>query len=307
MNANISCVELRQLFDRGGIVLVDVMTPEDYERCHVAGAHNACVYEMAFLERIVECGVNHETALVIYDATGKTRTAETAREKLIRAQYRSVTVLTGGLSAWRSAGYPVEGANQDGITAAPLRDGNYSIDLEKSKLEWMGRNMNKRHYGRIAIAGGELTVRNALPTGGRIELDMSAISNLDLQDEGWRDLLIRHLKSDDFFEVARFPTATFDLTDWEPVSGAPAGSPNGIAKGSLIIKDASRPVSFPAIVSREDDGSINAHAALDIDRTLWNVCYGSGKLYERLGMHLVHDLISLELFVVARWCRAFQV
>jgi hypothetical protein len=53
-------------------------------------------------------------------------------------------------------------------------------------------------------------------------------------------------------------------------------------------------------MSQEDDGSIKAHAALDIDRTFWNVRYGSGKLYERLGMHLVHDLISLELFVVAR-------
>jgi hypothetical protein len=50
----------------------------------------------------------------------------------------------------------------------------------------------------------------------------------------------------------------------------------------------------------QEDGTLKAQAALDIDRTLWNVCYGSGRLYERLGMHLVNDLISIELFIVAR-------
>jgi hypothetical protein len=70
--------------------------------------------------------------------------------------------------------------------------------------------------------------------------------------------------------------------------------------GSLIIKDTTHPMCFPAIVAAQDDGSLKAQAAFNLDRTLWNVCYGSGKLYERLGMHLVNDLISIELFIVAR-------
>jgi hypothetical protein len=54
------------------------------------------------------------------------------------------------------------------------------------------------------------------------------------------------------------------------------------------------------MVAPQQDGTFKAQAALDIDRTLWGACYGSGKLYERLGMHLVNDLISVELFIVAR-------
>jgi hypothetical protein len=76
--------------------------------------------------------------------------------------------------------------------------------------------------------------------------------------------------------------------------------PNGHVTGNLTIRDVTRPITFPAVISAQGDGSIKAHAAFDLDRTLWNICYGSGKLYERLGMHLVHDLISLELFLVAR-------
>ena len=129
---------------------------------------------------------------------------------------------------------------------------------------------------------------------------MTSISNLDFQDATWRDLLIRHLLSDDFFDVERYPTASFVVAGYEPLPGASPGMPNGHVTGNLTIRDVTRPITFPAVISAQGDGSIKAHAALDIDRTLWQVCYGSGKLYERLGMHLVHDLISLELFLLAR-------
>ena len=207
---------------------------------------------------------------------------------------------SGGLSAWCSAGYPVEGSNPAGFAEISLHDGTYTIDLEKSRLEWIGRNLNNRHYGRIAIAGGELIVRNGLPAEGRVVVNMSSITNLDLQDDSWRELLNRHLKSDDFFAVDRFPTSLFELAGWKPLAKATPGAPNCTITGTLTIKDIRRSVSFPALISPQEDGSVKAHVSFDIDRTLWNVLYGSGRLFERLGMHLVHDLISLELFIVAK-------
>ena len=47
------------------------------------------------------------------------------------------------------------------------------------------------------------------------------------------------------------------------------------------------------------EGRFVAQAHFDFDRTLWNVVYGSGRLFEKLGMHLVNDLISLQLKIVA--------
>jgi polyisoprenoid-binding protein YceI len=299
MDASISCTELKKMIDTRGIVVIDVMTPEDYAACHIAGAQNACVYEMAFLDRIAEYVPDRAAALVVYDVSGTTGTAENAREKLAGAGYRSAGILSGGLIAWRTAGYPVEGNNPQGFAAAFLKDGRYKIDTEQSRLEWIGRNLNNRHNGRIAIAEGELVLLNGHPSEGRIVLDMASITDLDLQDDYWRDLLIHHLKSEDFFDVARFPDAKFELYRWEPRSRDIAGIHSGIVSGSLAIKDVTRPIQFPADLSPQEDGSIKVHAVLDIDRTLWNVRYGSGGLYERLGMHWVHDLISLELFITA--------
>lgn len=298
MNRVLSSNELMERIG-GGAVVVDVMTPEDYAACHVAGARNACIYEMVFMDRIAECVPDRETEVVVYDATGTTRAAELARERLLQAGYREVSVLGGGLAAWRAAGLPVETGEGDAPAGPVAVDGAYLVDTEKSRLEWIGRNLNNRHYGRIAIQRGELVIEGGQLTTGSIVLDMATISNQDLQDNAWNSMLIRHLKSDDFFAVERFPTAAFLLTRWEAQEGASPEAPNGIAAGDLTIRDVTRPVSFPAIVAPQPDGTIKAHGAFDIDRTLWNICYGSCRLFERLGMHLVHDMVSLELFVVA--------
>jgi rhodanese-related sulfurtransferase len=298
MNETVTCSELVQRLAHGAVA-VDVMTPEEYAECHLAGAVNACIYEMVFLERLAANVADRSRELVVYDATGTTRTAPLARERLLQAGYANVAVLSGGLAAWRAAGLPLE-QEESAPAEAALQDGAYRIDTENSRLEWIGRNLNNRHYGRIDVQDGELVISEGRLAAGNIVLDMNTISNFDLQDQVMRELLIRHLKSDDFFAVERFPIATFTLTGRDEPAETSAQAPEGVCSGNLTIRDVSRQLSIPAIVAPQADGSIKAHAAFDIDRTLWNVCYGSCRLFERLGMHLVHDLISLELFITAR-------
>lgn len=299
MNSSITCSELEQLVSKGAVV-IDVMTPEDYAAGHLAGAQNACIYEMAFPERIAACAPDKSRALIVYDATGTTLAAGTARERLLAAGYDEVYILAGGLAAWCAAGLPVETTAEADPREATPADGSYRIDTDNSRLEWIGRSLTSRHYGRIDIGSGELLFSAGRLVEGNIVLAMTTISDFDLQDSFWRELLLRHLKSEEFFAVERFPTASFRLSGWQAAAGASSEAPNGILSGELTIRDVTRPVSFPAIVAPQPDGSIKAHAAFDIDRTLWNVTYGSSRLFERLGMHLVHDLISLELFIVAR-------
>lgn len=298
MSIAMKCNELNELRANNAVV-VDVMTPEDYDACHIAGARNACVYEMVFLDLIAECAPDRDSCLVLYDASGTTRAAVEARDRLIQAGYHNVSILEGGLSAWRSAELPLEGSQIE-ASEPGLRDGTYQIDPEKSIFEWIGRNLNNRHYGRIAIKGGSLVIAEGTPAGGNIVLDMERITNIDLQDPGWRDMLIHHLKSGDFFAVEQFPEASFRLTGWERGKEVPPEAPDGMVTGELTIKDVTRTVSFPVTVAPQTDGSIKAHATFNIDRTLWSIRYGSGRLFERLGMHLVHDIISLEMFIQAR-------
>jgi polyisoprenoid-binding protein YceI len=113
-------------------------------------------------------------------------------------------------------------------------------------------------------------------------------------------MLVSHLLSADFFDVARYPLATMLLQGWEPIPSASPGTPDHLVRGELTIKGVTRPLTVPVTVMPQGDGSIKAQAAFAIDRTDWNITYGSGKLFEKLGMHLVHDRIDIELFFVAR-------
>lgn len=300
MKATITPDELGSMLDNKEVALIDVLTPEDYADVHIIGAQNACVYEMVFLDRIGEIVPGKEKRIVVYDASGTTLTAQTAAVKLERAGYLDVSILAGGLHAWLDAGYPVERAESGNAVSAAIRDGVYSVDVEKSVLEWTGRNINNRHHGRIALSGGQVVFENGRLTSGSFSLDMKTITNLDLRDDDWRNILLRHLNSEDFFDVEQYPAAVFELKGAVPIAAATPGTPNMEIAGTLTIKDTARPLCFPAVVARQEDGSVKAQAALGIDRTLWNVRYGSGKLFERLGIHLVHDLISIEMFIVAR-------
>jgi rhodanese-related sulfurtransferase len=134
MNAILLNKELQQRLDNGAVV-IDVMTPEDYAACHVAGAQNACIYEMVFLDRIAEFVPDRNTELIVYDATGTTRTAELARERLLQGGYPKVSILSGGLAAWRGAGLPVEMGEAAAVIEGALEDGTYRRRKQQARMD----------------------------------------------------------------------------------------------------------------------------------------------------------------------------
>jgi polyisoprenoid-binding protein YceI len=270
-----------------------------YAARHLPGARNACVYEVVFLNGITGLAPDQATPLVLYDDTGITMAAVTAQEKLLAAGYRDVRVLTGGLAGWYAAGFPVEQAGAP-LPKPVLKDGTYRLDPAASVLEWTGRNFNNRHYGRIPLSGGEIVISGGELQRGEVTLDMTGITNLDLQDETYRQMLISHLKSDDFFAVDRYPIAAISISGWQPLAGATSGRPDHTVQGELTVKGVTRTIAFPVAILPQEDGSLKAQAAFDFDRTDWNINYGSGRLFEQLGMHLVHDRVDIELFIVVR-------
>jgi polyisoprenoid-binding protein YceI len=137
------------------------------------------------------------------------------------------------------------------------------------------------------------------PVKAGFSVDMNSIANLDIQDPTWKQILIAHLKSDDFFDVEKFPAAQLEVTSFKPVEGAKTGAANYRLTAKLTIKGITKEIEFPATVYLRDDGAISAEAHFDIDRTEWNILYGSGRFFEKLGRHLVHDLISLQISFVA--------
>ena len=109
-----------------------------------------------------------------------------------------------------------------------------------------------------------------------------------------------HFMSDDFFFTDVFPRATFQIKRAEPIKDATLSEPNFKVKGVFGLRGIKRDIEFPATVSPEVEGIVRVEAHFDIDRTRWGVIYGSLRFFEHLGMHLVFDLLSIELRILLR-------
>lgn len=290
--------ELKRWLDaKRPFALLDVLPPEVFREGRLPGAVNACVYEVTFLDQVGALVPDRRMAVVVYCAGESSRASEDAAERLAAAGYEAVQRFAGGREAWREAGYPFEGRPDEPPEERP-RDGQYVVDLERSLVGWVGRNPGGSHDGTLRFKSGRVRVKGGRVAKGVFEIDMRSLDVADLAGD-MADLLKRHLESEDFFAVARYPVARFEIERMVPVEGATPGAPNYEAEGEMTVRGVENPVAFPATAGVRG-GELTLEAHFDLDRTRWNVNYGSGKLYARLGMHLVHDHITVQVRVLAQ-------
>ena len=300
MSSQITPLELaRRMRDPAAPVLIDVRLEEDYLAAHLPQAKNNCVYEVSFSERMNDLASSKDVVCV-YGADSESYEARMAAEKLSRAGYAEILELRAGLDGWKAAGLEVKSESAAKSDKPALVDGWREIDLEQSKVEWLGRNLLNKHYGQIALKSGKLHFVGGELASGEFSLDMRAIVCHDLTGDPLHDVLIAHLRSDDFFDVELYPEARFAITSSEPIPVATAGAPNLKVQGELTLKNVVRPMEFLATAGISPEGKAAAQASLAIDRTLWEVLYGSGKYFRNLGGHLVNDMIEFQLRIVTR-------
>jgi rhodanese-related sulfurtransferase len=300
MKELIETAELRkQLESPDPPILVDVRLEDDFKAAHIPGATNNCVYEMAFDERMARFVPEQTRPIIVYGANSESYEARIAAEKLSRAGYAKVYEHRDGFAVWQSAGAPI--ALGEPRPAEPtISDGIHPVDLSESSIEWSGRNLLKKHHGRIGWRSGQLEFAHGQLIGGRVVVELNNIVCFDLRGTEWHDVLINHLQSDDFFDVERFPEALLVINGARRIDDASLGQPNLEITADLTLKGVSAPLKFLAVAGVTPDGKAAAQAVLSFDRTRWNVLYGSGRFFGRLGMHLVNDLIELEVKIVTQ-------
>ena len=130
----------------------------------------------------------------------------------------------------------------------------YVIDTMNSKAEWKGfkvvKSDNTSHIGTLKFESGEVTVKDNKLESGQFVIDMNSIANEDLKETDGNSKLIGHLKSADFFDVEKFPTASYEITK---ITEAPAGSDyNTVLDGNLTLKGITKPATFNANVKIKD-------------------------------------------------------
>ncbi len=165
------------------------------------------------------------------------------------------------------------------------------LDTTKSSLKWLGKKVTGQHDGTIAIKSGSLDLDKSKITGGSFEIDMKSIKVVDIKDAEYNKKLTDHLNSEDFFNTEKFNTATFKIKEVKELKGNKDTSHE--LTGELTIKGITKPLTFPAKVEIKGNKA-TAKGKASIDRTLYEIKYGSGKFFQGLGDKMIHDTFEVE-------------
>jgi rhodanese-related sulfurtransferase len=292
----VNASQLTELRGRGKLALIDVRLAEDYAAGHIPGAVNQCVFEIAFLPELQSRSIPKDAPVAVYGAGEDSHESRMAAEKLERAGFTQVHEFRGGLEAWTAAGNPVE-QRSPAAPAPKIADGVHALDLAESKVVWIGRNLINKHWGHVALSAGQVEVREGIPVKGEVTLDMKRLTCSDLAGNPLHDVLIHHLESDDFFDVARFPEARFSFDRAEGCSDR-AGCRNLKLHGQLTVRGVTKPLVIEASAGITPEGKAALQSTFCLNRTAWGVLYGSGSFFRRLAGHLVNDEIELQLRIL---------
>ena len=173
--------------------------------------------------------------------------------------------------------------------------GTYSLLINDSELSWVGTELStKTHTGTIDFTDGTIVVDSDNTISGNVKINMSTINVTDLQGRS-KEMLERHLRSSDFFEVESYSEAKFSF-----ISKSFDKLSNQISfVGDLTIKDITNPISFNATLL-ETSPFLKAKAVLSFDRSKYNVRFRSGNFFENLGDKLILDEIDVNIRLVTK-------
>ena len=170
----------------------------------------------------------------------------------------------------------------------------YIAITEASTIEWKGFKPTGSHHGTIGIESGGLEMSNDKIVGGTFNIDMTSIVVKDIPaDDEKNGKLLGHLKSPDFFDVENHETAVFTITGIEEVEG------QTLLSGNLAIKNIENNITFPISVTKDENGVVLSSEAFSIDRSKWDVKYGSKSFFDNLGDKFINDDIELKILVKA--------
>jgi polyisoprenoid-binding protein YceI len=156
-------------------------------------------------------------------------------------------------------------------------------EIKEGTITWTGKKILGSHTGTIDLKSGYLEMEGDNLTGGMFEVDMTSIKNTDMEG-GSKEKLEGHLKSEDFFNVAEFQTATMTI------KGARKEGNVYNVMGDFTIKGITETVNF-----KIEMGETGARATVVIDRTKYGIKYGSGDFFDDLGDKSISNNFDLDV------------
>lgn len=163
----------------------------------------------------------------------------------------------------------------------------HQISSDQTSIKWTASKVGGTHHGTISLKEGHLNWDNDKIASGKFVIDMTSVTNTDLENEGYNKKLVDHIKSDDFFGAEEFPEAVLEITESTPFENGKA-----IVKANLTIRGITHPIEFEAVKETE-----RLLAKLTINRSMYEVKFRSKSFFKNLGDKLIHDEFTLEIIV----------
>lgn len=150
-----------------------------------------------------------------------------------------------------------------------------SFNADNSSVEWTGYKFSgSKHDGGFNTIDGKAWVKDGKLEKVEVNIDIASMWTDDDDKSPDEDKLKGHLLNEDFFEVETYPSARFVSTSIE--EGGEGDATHTIT-GNLTMKDQTKSIKIPAKVTISD-GSLTATSSFQVDRTAFNIEYGSTSL-----------------------------
>jgi polyisoprenoid-binding protein YceI len=164
--------------------------------------------------------------------------------------------------------------------AKPASAESLVISPDNSKLEFVGAKVTRSHNGSFKLFNGTIDLVNNSIEQSRVTIDIDAASIVADEAD-----LTKHLKTPDFFDVAKYPKATFSSTKIEPAS---TGGATHAVTGNLELHGVKKSITFPATIQLAAD-VVSVNAEFSINRKDFGIVY-AGKADD-----LIRDGVVIKL------------
>lgn len=170
----------------------------------------------------------------------------------------------------------------------------YNVDTAATKIVYVGKKVTGQHTGNINAKNGTLTFQGEEITGGEVVVDMNTITSTDITDKDTNAKYLGHMKSADFFDVAKYPDAKILIKNSKKTA-------KGLeVTGDLTFIGKTNPITFLVTDLKKSADGVTAKSNVTINRTKWGLVYGSGSFIKGLGDKAIHDEFTLAIDLSAK-------
>jgi len=165
---------------------------------------------------------------------------------------------------------------------------SYILDIDKSIINWycvIHTGYTKFKEGKVQLVDGDIV-------GGDFEICMDSINDVDIDYQLMKEVLVNTLKSEDFFDIKKFPLAYFDLVRVKKNSDNTYE-----VVGNLTVKNVTNQIRFNSNIHYQDSLILVESERFPINRTKWGITIYSENFEQTDKSFLFTDLVEIQIFL----------